>query len=251
MEHDRQIMHDAKDIWSRFDFKAACLFTGYRERAESLSVELERVGLVDVRRLWQFPSPLDITLIRCARGGMGLRRGFFSCGMGHYRAIKTAYELGYEHSLVIEDDIRFLKDISLIEEIVNDLPENYDVALLDTFKPQGMSFDEWRDNAKKNKVSKHWCRFSNMRSFACYSMSRRGMERWIGKWEGGFGRVNRLFICDQYMNKDKFGADMNMYHAITNVGIQAPVGGTACSGKAGCHVDKYRQYGLDISTYHI
>ena len=244
-------MEQERNIWSRFDFKAACLFTGYKERSEGLKKELDRVGLGDAQLLWQYPSPLDSVLRRQARGRNGLRQGFFSCGMGHYRAIKTAYELGAEHSLIMEDDVRFMKDIGLIREIVDDLPSNYDVALLDTFKPQRMSFDEWKDNSSRNKVSEHWCRFSNMRSFACYAMSRRGMARWISLWEGGFRPNGWLFICDQYMNRDRFGADMNMYYAVPNAAIQAPVGGAACSGQSGCHVDKYRQYGLDVDSYAI
>lgn len=236
--------------WDRFDFKAVCLFTGYKDRAASIGNELERVGLGDSERLWQFPTPLDSVLIRNVRGGMGLRPGFFNCGMGHYRAIKTAYETGAGHSLIMEDDIRFLKDLDLISEIVDDLPDDYDVALLDAFKSAKMTFDEWR-GYQKCKVSKHWCRFSNARSFACYAMSRRGMARWIKLWEDAFRTRGKLYVCDQYMRRDRFGSDMNMYLAYPNVCIQADVGGAACSGRAGCHVWKYKEYGLNPSDYAI
>ena len=170
--------------------------------------------------------------------------------MGHYRAIKTAYELGCAHSLIMEDDIRFLKDLRQVEDIVSDLPDNYDVALFDVFKPQKLSFEEWKNNAKNRKVSKHWCSFDNMRSFACYAMSRRGMARWICLWEEAFRPGGYLRVADQYMNRAIFGSNMKMYHAVVNACIQAPVG-TACSGNSGCHMDKYRQYGLDASSYEI
>ena len=114
-----------------------------------------------------------------------------------------------------------------------------------------MSFDEWRSNAMNRKVSKHWCRFNNMRSFACYAMSRKGMERWISQWEGAFKPGGFLRVADQYLKHECLGADMNMYHAVRNVCIQAPVGGTACSGQAGCHVEKYIEYGLNINDYEI
>lgn len=238
------------DIWSRFDFRAACLFTGYRNRERGLREELDRVGMSDVHWMWQFPTPLDSILRRSTSGRLGLNPGFFSCGMGHYRAIKTAYELGSSHFLIMEDDIRFLNDVSMVKEIVDDIPDDYDVALLDSFKPQSMTMQEWRDNAQRSKVSKHWCRFYNMRSFACYSMSRRGMERWIRLWESAFMFGGRLHVCDQYMHVGRFGADMNMYHAITNPCIQQDVGGNACSGGvSGIHLQKYRDYGLDIDAY--
>jgi len=244
-------MEERKSFWSRFDFKAACLFTGYKNRERSLFNELDRVGIDRVNRLWQFPTPFDSILKRATRGKLSMHGGFFNSGMGHYRAIKTAYELGAERSLIMEDDIRFLKDVDLIREIVEDLPDDYDIALLDTFKAQKMSFDEWRDNAKNKKVSKYWCRFNNMRSFACYAMSRKGMERWIGQWEGAFSPSGFLRVADQYLKYECLGMDVNMYHAVLNVCIQAPVGGTACSGQAGCHIEKYKEYGLDIGDYNI
>lgn len=244
-------MYEMKSFWSRFDFKAACLFTGYKNREKGLFDELDRVGIEGVNRLWQFPTPFDSIMRRFVRGKLGLKPGFFNGGMGHYRAIKTAYELGCSNSLIMEDDIRFLKDVDLIREIVEDLPEDYDIALLDTFKPQKMSYDEWRGNATNRRVSKHWCRFNNMRSFACYAMSRKGMERWIAQWEGAFRPCGFLKIADQYLKHECLGMDMNMYHAVRNVCIQAPVGGSACSGQDGCHVDKYREYGLNIDDYAI
>lgn len=244
-------MEERKSFWSRFDFKAACLFTGYKNRECGLFNELDRVGIDSVNRLWQFPTPFDSILKRATKGKLSMHGGFFNSGMGHYRAIKTAYELGAEHSLIMEDDIRFLKDVDLVREIVEDLPDDYDIALLDTFKAQKMSFDEWRSNAMNRKVSKHWCRFNNMRSFACYAMSRKGMERWISQWEGAFKPGGFLRVADQYLKHECLGADMNMYHAVRNVCIQAPVGGTACSGQAGCHVEKYIEYGLNINDYEI
>ena len=43
---------------------------------------------------------------------------------GHYSIIKTCYELGYENILIMEDDIRFLKDINEIENQLNIFLEN-------------------------------------------------------------------------------------------------------------------------------
>lgn len=37
----------------------------------------------------------------------------YDCARNHYTIIKTAYDLGYEHILVMEDDIRFLKDANI------------------------------------------------------------------------------------------------------------------------------------------
>lgn len=244
-------MEGASEIWNRFDFKAACLFTGYRHREGPLKNELERVGLEDTRILWQFPTPFDEVLKRRVYGRMGLKKGFFNSGMGHYRAIKTAYELGVGHSLIMEDDVRFLSDVERLADIVKDLPEDYDIALLDTFKPQKMPLSECVENRTKNMVSRHWCRFSSMRSFACYAMSRKAMCRWISLWEDAFVRRQQpLRVADQYLNQDRIGRDMNLYHAVPNAAIQAPAG-MSNSGSAGCFDCFYRDFGIDVSEYAI
>ncbi len=247
---------DARDIWRGFDYKAVCLFTGYKSRAEKVGAELGRVGLGDAARLWQFPTPFDAILRRKVRSaGAAGRPGFFNSGMGHYRALKTAYELGAEHSLVMEDDVRFLRDIDLLAEIVADIPVDYDIALLDVIKPVRLTMDEVRSNIGRNMVSRHWCRFSNMRSFACYAMSRRCMARWIQWWESAFAGTIRhpLRIADQFMRTDKpgrVGMDMNIYHAVPNAAIQAP-SGVSNSGGAGCFMSFYTELGLDPSSYAI
>lgn len=240
---------EAKKIWSRFDFKAACLFTGYRHREEGLFRELERVGLGDAMPLWQFPCPMDRIFMRRIQGGMRQRIGFFNSGMGHYRAIKTAYEMGAEHCLVIEDDVRFLKDMDLLAEIVSDIPAGYDVALLDMLKPMKTSIAELIGARSRNMVNKHWCRFWNLRSFACYAMSRRAMAQWISLWEGAIRTGGKLRIADQYLRGDRM-KDMKMCYAIPHAAIQAPAG-RCNSGGDGCMMGFYRDIGLDLNAYAI
>ena len=43
----------------------------------------------------------------------------FGCTLTHYNAISFAYHLGYNNVLVIEDDICFIKDKSIIEYYLN------------------------------------------------------------------------------------------------------------------------------------
>ena len=242
-------MNMKNDMWLRFDFVAACLFTGYRQREKPLKTELERVGLGNAMIMWQFPTPFDDALKRFTHGGISLRTGFFNSGMGHYRAIKTAYELGSCHCLIMEDDVRFMKDTDRLSDIIKDLPEDYDIALLDTIKPQKLSIKECVDNIRRNMVSKYWCKFSNMRSFACYSMSRRAMSRWISLWEDAFIRNGqRLRIADQYLNSELIGRDLKLYHAVPNAAIQAPIG-KSNSGSEGCFNGFYHDFGVNVSEY--
>lgn len=235
-------------IWDRFDFKAACLFTGYGQRKAPLYAELERVGLYDVKPMWQFPTPMDSILMRQITGRMAQHRGTFNSGMGHYRVIKTAYELGCGNCLVVEDDVRFLKDLNLLSDIVNDLPEDYDIALFDLFKSQKMPMTEVMHYINDCKASKYWRRFRNMRSFACYAMSRKAMGRFIRLFESAFAKKgSKLRVVDQYLRADRIGWDMKTYHAYPNAAIQVPMG-TANSG-SGYQIPFYKSIGVDPESY--
>ena len=85
--------------------------------------ELERVGLSDADRQWNFPSPLDKVLLRNLGHIPSIERGgYMNCTMGHYRAISTAYHMGCRSVLIMEDDIRFLVDIGEIEKALESIP---------------------------------------------------------------------------------------------------------------------------------
>lgn len=47
--------------------------------------------------------------------------------------IKKSYELGYSRILILENDIVFLKDLSIVKSYVEDIPSSADVALFDYF----------------------------------------------------------------------------------------------------------------------
>lgn len=51
----------------------------------------------------------------------------FDCAYNHYRIIKEAYIQGFNNILIMEDDITFSKNIKLIENTFNSLPENYSI----------------------------------------------------------------------------------------------------------------------------
>ena len=221
------------DIWGRFDFKAVLNFTGYAERAQAMDAEFARVGLDGVYRIWQFPCPFD----RVLQASVPINRmmhspGFFNSVIGHYRAVKTAYELGAERCLVVEDDIRFLTDLGQVKEIVDSVPADCDIALFDVLKPVKMSMEDMARHLREDKVNQHWVRFYNLRSAGCYSMTRRGMERWLSGVENpAKGLGGKMRLADQYFNVARIGTDMKLYHATPNVAIQVPVGaGNSNSG---------------------
>lgn len=239
------------DLWDRFDFKAQVSFTGYKERAALMDAEFRRVGLDDVYRIWNFPCPFDKVLQdNVAHVGVMGNIGFFSSVMGHYRAIKTAYHLGADRCLVMEDDIRFLTDVGKIEEIMEDLPEDNDIALFDVLKPQKITLTDFVKHVKTDRVGKYWVKFINARSAGCYSLSRKAMERWISGVESpAKGLGGKMRLADQYFNIAHVGFDLKAYHASPNIARQVLIGsGRSNSGFS--DLDSwYEAIGCDAHAY--
>lgn len=89
------------------------------ERRENLNQELKRIGLYDyVTYLYQPDSEL------LDYKSSNLQKSQYRCKYAHYSCIKMAYELGYDHICILEDDMIFLKDISEIEKQLDLFLEN-------------------------------------------------------------------------------------------------------------------------------
>lgn len=244
-------MASASGIFDRFDFMATVNFTGYAERAKLMDAEFERVGMKNVYRIWNFPCPFDKVLQNNLNHVklMG-HAGFFNSVMGHYRAIKTAYCLGAERCLIMEDDIRFLKDINLLADIVNDVPADADISLFDVLRPQKIPLSEFVRHIQTDRASRFWVRFVNARSAGCYSMSRKAMKRWLDALESpALGKVGKMRLADQYFNLAHTGLDLKAYHAAPVAARQVLVG--TCPGNSGfSELDMwYRSIGCDPCAY--
>lgn len=211
-------------FWDRFQRKTVLTFTGYRDRAEAVMSEIARVGMSSVNVQWQFPNPFEEILVRHLSHKKGLdRQGYMNCTMGHYSAIKTAFCLGMETCLVMEDDIAFLKDIGEMEAIVCALPEDYDVAMLDWFATSpGYPPESVKKCIRDKSVNRYWAKFDAVRSCGCYALSRRAMEKliWLNEAAVTNPKIGKMRICDQFFEKRFMGDGMRMYLSKKNVAIQ-------------------------------
>lgn len=238
-------------IWGNFDFKAQVGFTGYQDRARLMDAEFARVGLNGVQRVWNFPCPFDTVLQnRLNRVRLMGRAGFFNSVMGHYRAIKTAYCLGAKRCLVLEDDVRFLRDLSFLEAIVNDLPDDYDIALFDVLRPQKIHPDAFIRHLTADRASRYWVRFTNARSAGCYSLNRKAMARWIDALESpALGKGGKMRLADQYFNLAHTGLDLKAYHAAPVAARQVLVGSGSSNSEFSEFDAWYRSIGCDPNAY--
>lgn len=242
----------------RFARKTVLYFTGLKNRVEGMEAELARVGLADAQRQWQFPSPFDKVLLRnvkhipCFDGG-ARGMGYFNSSMGHYRAIATAFHLGCDSVLVMEDDVRFLKDVAKVAEIMDALPDDFDVALLDSFfmtrdknAVNAEVMAKWRD---ERKVNEHWAEFDSLYSLGCYALSRRGMEKMMFAFEAvqTAPKIGMIRIADHFLKRGILGRDMKLYFARRNVAVQREMG--AANSPPSDIRKKYEEMGLDLADY--
>ena len=169
-----------KNRWDRFDYIGLVCYTGYKDRVELLKPELKRVGLDEkVNFHWDCPSEFRKKLFAAVKKspfcGTG---GCFNMTVQHYTILKTAYELGCQNVLVMEDDIRFLKSLSKIDEILEAIPMDFDQLMFDRNKLTGTEISEFTAITEEQK-KRIWNPFFDAGSTGCYAMSRRGMKHYI------------------------------------------------------------------------
>lgn len=210
-------------MWNKFDTVAVLPFVGYAEkRWAALEAELARVGMppeiVNVR--WQTSTPSDGVLLRNTPHVRMLERGgFMNSLLAHYRAVRTAYFLGCRSILVLEDDVRFIRDVGKLADAIDALPTNADLALFDwvergKWTPEGVDALE---NAPF--VRTPWKRFTDLRSAACYALSRDGMEALLDLVDAAFCGNGKLRVTDQYW-PHLVERGLNCYCAFPCVAVQ-------------------------------
>lgn len=245
-----------KNRWDIFDYVGVICFTGYQDRIKELMPELERIGLREKVHLhWDTPSAFRDKLFAavkktsfCSKGGC------FNMAVQHYTVIKTAYELGCNSILVLEDDVRFLNDLSLLDEMLEAIPLNYDHLMFDRNKltdTELTSFANLTDEQKRNK----WIEFSVAGSTGCYAMSRRGMRRYIELIESDVygGKVHNP---DYYFRNEKGGRvfwdnSYKRYFSYPNIAVQSIVGKNGSFSDLGDYWKNLFAAGIKQEDYNL
>ena len=70
----------------------------------------------------------------------------FSCTINHYNAVLQAYEFGYESVLIMEDDICFVKNKKLVEQMLTEIPDDADFVTYDPRFSQPWDFEKFEYN---------------------------------------------------------------------------------------------------------
>ena len=117
----------------------------------------------------------------------------FSCAINHYNAVYQAYEFGFEKILIMEDDICFIKDKTLVESIFNSIPKDADFVTYDPRFWEDSDFIKFKNDLSNSNKNYIRCNdYIFMFGGLMYAlMNRKTMELYLNN------QRNKLSVADQ------------------------------------------------------
>ena len=177
-----------------------------KDRRDFIEKQLDTLGLplgsfLTYHYTTPFPyNPLISNAFNSSGKGRFTKPNEYDCARSHYSIIKTCYDLGYNNCLILEDDIRFLKDTKEFIYFINKIPNDYDVLQFGGFTTDRNAIEI----LNKYDNGEYWVKHPNIYLWnaSMYALSRKGMLYYI-----------------EFMNKFFTVADMPLYKAPLNYKI--------------------------------
>lgn len=184
--------------WTKYFDKIYCInFIQYKDRKKAMQKQLDRVGILDHPNFQfhhTFISPytnLIFTICKqlniCKQPKMSLARFNLSLN-GHYECIKKSEINDYEKILILQDDIRFLKDLNKCQQILINMPHDANLILFDKYKNINSQFIPYNNYFNK---------FNTAYSAGLYMLDKKGISSIAKAYQ------NELTFSDWYW-QDKF-----------------------------------------------
>lgn len=189
-----------------------------QRRARDIMEELKRVGVANhknfvFRQTLESPwNNVFLTWLRQCKLTNMQKPGELSLAFGHYFCLKHAKQNCFKKILILEDDVRFLKDLDLIEAILSGAPEDAELVHYDKF-PTAKTPELFDEYERTHKVNDMYCiagKECELLSTGCYGVFGSGIDKMVASYE-------RVFLCtDNYANN----IDMKRYFPMTNLACQ-------------------------------
>ena len=217
-------------------------------RVQKLKSELSRVGIDENAKyfswVYDYPTPLIDMVYEDKRLNMSTplksssRSYIKRVSMKHYEIIKEAYSLGYKRILILEDDVRFHKDLDYIKKMLANIP-NSDVVMFDKMTcSAGLEASKYKRYIKTLPADSLYGSMNDSGVFfifcSCYSLNRKAMKQIIDTQE------QSLQPPDTPLNDKTLTGSF----ALINIAIQDPSMKTR-------EVESYSKIDLDVSVYGV
>ena len=104
----------------------------------------------------------------------------FGCTLTHYQAVLQAYHLGYNNVLIFEDDVCLNKDVNLLEDMFNNIPEKADFITYDPRTNKKNILYQIINNIIKYKNNRYFkCNLDTFGAAAFAIMNRKTMKIYL------------------------------------------------------------------------
>ena len=216
------------------------------DRLPKLKEELKRVGIDEnadyFSWVYDYPSPLLDLVYTDKRLNMhtalksSSREYIKRVSMKHYEITKDAFAKGYERILVLENDVRFHRDLDYVKKMLLNIP-NSDVIMFDKMvcsaPGEGVKYSKYVKTLAEGALYGSMNESGVFFIFcSCYSLNRTAMEHIIQAHEKG------LLPPDTPLNDKTLTGSF----AVINLAIQDPKLKTR-------KVENYDKIGLNTSVY--
>lgn len=120
---------------------------------------------------------------------------------GHLQCINDAIGNGYKKIIIMEDDVRFLKDLNELNEYCKNIPENADIVLFDY-----IIANQNKAKDKLNKIKNGYKYYfpinkENFWNASCYLLSDKAMQHIL------INQKNKILPPDHYTTYKDFSVD--------------------------------------------
>lgn len=160
--------------WNKYFDHIYCVhYVPMKDRRYDIESELKRVGIYDSGIFsWQLSYDIPKYVERYTNKSVS------DLTYNHYLIFNDILFHHYNKVMVIEDDVRFLKDLDRIERLLDECPD-YDLCLFDWNRYGNyIGANNTRlDLMEAGKITDHYCYFTHAWLTSCYGITERMAEK--------------------------------------------------------------------------
>ena len=161
-----------------------------QDRRDLMNAQFDAFGIprpdTDQNIRWFYGTPFPHNKIiadafNISKKGRFTKPNEYDCARNHYAIIKTAYDLGWEYVLVIEDDVLFLKDVDMWMMYLGNIPEDFDVLQGGGFTVDKRILEYMKAADDMVGSDAYWFKHKHVGLWnaSFYALSRKGMEFYL------------------------------------------------------------------------
>lgn len=209
--NNKELRNKLINFWeTKFDHIYLQHWYGYDERLDDMISELKRVGIYYAKNFsiyYSIENQYEDSLYEKLKNENKLCEDIVSLNKFRgsytfYKILCESYALNYKNTIIIHDDIRFIKDLNLLYDILVNLPDDYDLCMFDYLnvvdKYESVSYDNFI-NADGGYVNKYYLKWYDFVANTISAMSQRFVKFLLNNMNLKFGGSD-IYIYKRHTN---------------------------------------------------